>query len=86
MSAYTKFATEFADQYVAALAEGQNQFLKTVKSFTTWTPPVSVPPPAAVELPTAREVVEANFAFATKLLNQQKDFSDKLFATSTPAI
>jgi hypothetical protein len=39
-------------------------------------------PVFAATLPTAREIVEANFAFAAKLLKQQKDFTEKLFATS----
>ena len=39
----------------------------------------AIPVPAfAADLPTAKEVVEANFAFASKLLKQQKDFTEKL--------
>jgi hypothetical protein len=41
--------------------------------------------PAAAELPTAQEVTEASFAFAQKLLKQQKSFAEKLLATSTSA-
>ena len=44
----------------------------------------SMPTPAfAADLPTPQEITEANFAFATKLLKQQKKFADKLFATSS---
>ena len=43
----------------------------------------AVPAPAFVaDLPTPREITEVNFTFASKLLKQQKDFADKLFATT----
>jgi len=42
-------------------------------------------PAFATALPTIQEVTEANFAFAQKLLKQQKDFIEKLVAASTPA-
>ena len=38
-----------------------------------------------VKLPTAQEITEASFAFAQKLLKQQKSFAEKLLAASTPA-
>jgi hypothetical protein len=84
MSEYLKQATEAGDQYLSALAESQEQFLKAVSAASAWVPKVPTPPaPAFVAtLPTAREVVEANFAFAAKLLKQQKDFTEKLFSSS----
>ena len=86
MSEYVKLATGAGDQYLAALAESQETFLKSLSSFSsTWTPvqaPVAVPAFAA-ELPTAKEVVEANFAFASKLLKQQKEFTEKFFAATS---
>jgi hypothetical protein len=86
MSEYVKLATGAGDQYLAALAESQETFLKSLSAFSsTWTPvqaPVAVPAFAA-ELPTAKEVVEANFAFASKLLKQQKEFTDKFFAATS---
>jgi hypothetical protein len=87
MSDYVKLASGAADQYLTALAESQEQFLKTMTAFNAWMPKVaSTPTPAlAVELPTAKEVLEANYAFASKLLKQQKDFADKLVAASSPS-
>jgi hypothetical protein len=82
MSNFVKLATEAGDQYLAALADSQEQFLKYTKAFSAWTPTAT---PAEEFLPTPREIVEANLAFATKLLKQQKAFSDKLFAVSTAA-
>jgi hypothetical protein len=88
MSEYVKLVNGAADQYLTALAESQEQFLKSVAAFNSWLPKVAsaaaAPAPAfAVELPTAKEVVEANFAFASKLLKQQKDFAEKLVAASS---
>jgi hypothetical protein len=36
-------------------------------------------------MPTPREIAEASFDFANKLLSQQKAFADKLMASSSPA-
>ena len=85
MSNYVKLATEAGDQYLTALAEGQEQFLKSLSGFAAWTPTTaSIPtPPFAADLPTPKEIAEANFAFAAKLLKQQKTFADKLLGTKT---
>ena len=91
MSEYVKLATGAGDQFLAALAEGQEAFLKSVTAFTTWAPAPAAAPvapfaaPFAAELPTPNEVVEANFAFASKLLKQQKDFTEKFIAATAPA-
>jgi len=89
MSEYVKLATGAGDQFLTALAEGQEAFLKSVTAFSSWAPtPVPAPAvalPFAAELPTPKEVVEANFAFASKLLKQQKDFTEKLLAATAPA-
>ena len=86
MSEYVKLATGAGDQFLATLAESQETFLKSLSAVSSsWTPvqaPVAVPAYAA-ELPTPKEVVEANFAFASKLLKQQKEFTDKFFAATT---
>jgi hypothetical protein len=85
MSEYVKLATGAGDQFLAALAESQETFLKSVSALSSsWTPlqsPVAVPAFAA-ELPTPKEMIEANYAFVSKLLKQQKDFSDKFFAAT----
>ena len=85
MSNFVKLATDAGDQYLAALTNNQEQFLTFAKAFTastpTATPPVAAGPVADF-LPTPLEIVEANFAFTTKLLKQQKEFSDKLFAAT----
>ena len=86
MSNYLKLAAEAGDQYLTALAEGQDQFLKTISTFASWTPAASLPtPPFAADLPTPKEIAEANFAFASKLLKQQKAFAEKLLTTNTSA-
>ena len=87
MSDYVKRVNGVADQYLTALAENQEQFLKTLATFSSLAPKVpAVPvPDFAAGLPTPKEVIEANFAFAAKLLKQQKDFTEKLVAATTPA-
>ena len=87
MSDYVKRASGVGDQYLSALADAQEQFLKTLTAYTAWAPkvPSAAVPEFAAELPTPKEVVEANFAFAAKLLKQQKDFTEKLVAATTPA-
>ena len=85
MSNYVKVAAEAGDQYLTLLAQGQEQFLKAVTASTAWTPPTPKAPTSATtaDLPTPSEIVEANFAFAVKLLKQQQAFTEKLFAAST---
>ena len=87
MSDYVKRATGVADQYLTALAESQEQFLKTLTTFSFWAPkvPAAPVPEFVAGLPTPKEVIDANFAFAAKLLKQQKDFTEKLVAATTPA-
>jgi hypothetical protein len=90
MSDYVKLAAGASDQFLAALAESQETFLKTVTAYTAWAPttPIPTPTPApafTAELPTPKEVAEASFAFASKLLKQQKDFTEKFLAATAPA-
>jgi hypothetical protein len=85
MSDYVKLAAGAGDQFLATLAESQETFLKSVATLSSSvpTPPAPVAAPAfAAELPTVKEVVEANFAFASKLLKQQKDFTEKFLAAT----
>ena len=88
MSNYVKLATDAGDQYLASLAEIQENFLKATTAFAArFTPiaPIAIPAFAAADVPTAQEVTEASFAFAQKLLKQQKSFAEKVLAASTPA-
>jgi hypothetical protein len=88
MSNYVKLATDAGDQYLATLAEAQENFLKATTAFAArFTPatPVETPPAFAAVFPTPQEVTEASFAFAQKLLKQQKTFAEKLLAASTTA-
>ena len=86
MSEYVKLAAGAGDQFLAALAESQETFLKSVNAFSSWAPAAPAQPIAApafaAELPTPKEVVEVNFAFASKLLKQQKEFTEKFFAAT----
>jgi hypothetical protein len=88
MSNYVKLAADAGDQYLTSLAEIQENFLKATTAFAArFTPvtPVATPAFVAPELPTAQEITEATFAFAQKLLKQQKSFAEKLLDASTPA-
>jgi hypothetical protein len=89
MSNYVKLAADAGDKYLASLAEMQENFLKATTAIAarfTLATPVTMPPGfAAPELPSAQEITEASFAFAQKLLKQQKSFAEKVLATSAPA-
>ena len=86
MSEYAKFATNAGDQYLATLAEAQETFLKSMTPFQQMASAFPKTPASsfAPDMPTMAELTEANFAFASKLLKQQKKFAEKLFATTTP--
>jgi hypothetical protein len=83
MSNYMKLATEAGDQYLSLLADSQERFLKSVTAVASWLP--AAPMPAAADVPTPREVADAGFAFAAKLLERQKAFTEKLFAATMHA-
>ena len=82
MSDYVKLASEAGDQVIAGIAETQENFLKAMAPYTEWaTTQMKMTPPAySADLPTVQEIAEANFAFASKLLKQQKKFTEKLFS------
>ena len=87
MSEYVKYATSAGDQYLSSLAEAQDAFLKSMTPFTQMAgsmPKIPAGPSLFPALPTMAEISEANFAFATKLLKQQKKFADKFFAVASP--
>ena len=83
MSNYGRLVAETTDQYFASMDAAQQNFLKSVATFSASVPasPMSSQP-AMPGLPTAQEVIEASFAFAQKLLNQQQRFMQKLVATT----
>jgi len=85
MSDYVKRASGIGDQYLSALAESQEQFLKTLTTLSASVPkaPAAPAPEFVAALPTPKEILEANFAFAAKLLKQQKDFTEKLVAATS---
>jgi hypothetical protein len=87
MSEYTKIAGSAGDQYLSALAESQETFLKSMAPYQEWVAslPKTPAPAFAADVPTAQEITEANFAFANKLLKQQKKFFEKLYETTVPA-
>jgi hypothetical protein len=86
MSEYVKLASGASDLYLAALAEFQDNILKSMTALSDATPTGSkIPvPPSLADFPTPLEVAEANFAFTEKLLKQQKSFAEKFLATTTP--
>jgi hypothetical protein len=87
MSDYVKLASEAGEKYLTAVTEGQESFLKYAAAYSEWASKApTVPAPGYVsEMPTPREIAEASFDFANKLLSQQKAFADKLMASSSPA-
>jgi hypothetical protein len=83
MSSYAKSAAEASDKYLASLADTQEALLSSISKYSAMAP--ASPAPAFVaDLPTPREISDVNFTFMTKLLKQQKDFTDKFF-TATAA-
>ena len=88
MSTYAKLAAEAGDQYLTFLAETQEQFLKMVGTTPAWAPAIPAIPamatPPGVEIPTPKEIIEANFSFTTKFVKQQKAFTEKLLTALTP--
>jgi len=88
MTDYIKNATDAGDQYLAALAVTQEQFLKLMQAAaarTSAVAPQMLAPFGRGVLPSTSEVVEVNFAFAEKLLKQQHAFTEQWLAARMPA-
>lgn len=86
-TSYVKLASEAGDKYISTLTEIQENFVKSqtesaerIKAVTAATAPAFDFP-----VPTASDVAEVSFAFAEKLLKQQKAFAQKLLASTAPA-
>ena len=86
-TSYVKLAAEAGDKYISALADIQENFVKSqtefVERFKAAATATSVPA-FDYPIPTASDVTEASFAFAEKLLKQQKAFAQKLVASPAP--
>lgn len=82
MSDYVKVASEAGDQFLASIAETQDSMLKAMAPYTEWAQTQSnmAPPAFSADMPTMHEITEAQYAFAAKLLKQQKKFTEKLFS------
>jgi hypothetical protein len=82
MSSYLRLAADAGDQYLAALAESQEYFLKSVSPLAWSVANGAAVPGYSVGMSTPHELTDASFAFAEKLLQQQKDFIQKLVAVT----
>ena len=86
MSNYPQMAAEAGEKYLAMLAQGQDQVIDFVRSSKELMPQMPQMPagfgaqapnmPFAV--PSARELTDMQFEFATKMLKQQEGFFRKL--------
>lgn len=94
MSTFVKMMTDAGDQYLATLNEVQENYVKATSAFSaklasaTPAPAATAPAfenPFASMMPTPKELMDASFEFTQKLLKQQKSFTEKLMAASTPA-
>jgi len=86
MTDYITEATKATEQYFAALAKTQDDFVAAVETFVKQIPALPQPAVAlpAVDLPSAGDVTAVSFDFA-EMLAQQRATTDKLIAVLTPA-
>ncbi len=92
MTDYIAETSKAADQYLAAVAQVQGQFVEAVEAFVKNLP--ELPKPAVelptfelpVDLPKAQDVSAASFDFAEKALAQHRAATDKLIAALAPAV
>ena len=91
MTDYIAETTKAADQYLAAVAQVQDQFVEAVEAFVknvAELPKPAVEVPAfelPADLPKAQDVTTAGFDFAEKVLAQYRATTDKLVALA-PAV
>jgi hypothetical protein len=87
MSNYVEVAGRTGDQYLAALADSQERYLKFVAGWSKWMPKL---PAVRKQSPTWSELAGAWFSFSEKLLAQQQAYCEQMlsataFASAKPA-
>ena len=75
MSNYVKAADKAGDQYLAAVAKGQENVLRSLAVWSKWTPQ----PAFATDFSAVYQMTAATFSFFERWLEQQKVFAEKLF-------
>jgi hypothetical protein len=79
---YLDLMEQASDAWIQGLVESQTAALAATKAaLDSFNQPVDLTPsvaPVVAALPTLREVVDSNFAFADKYLMNQKEFAAKL--------
>ena len=95
MSDFVNKASEATDQFLSSLAKGQDALLQAATAAAKQSAAFPIPAAPAVQLPvsnflaevpTAREVYEASFDFAQKLLAHQKAYAEKFIAVGESAL
>ena len=78
---------EVADQVFEAIVKAQDATIDAVSTFTANLPEAvkNVPAMPETDLPTAQEIASTYFAFAEKVLSNQKAFVEKFLAAATVA-
>lgn len=91
MSTYSEITSQLADQWVAAVEQAIKALPAATDSMKGIAPGFDLPdltgllPSAAIEgLPDAREVIEANFDVASRLLAAQRDFAVAMISSGSP--
>lgn len=90
MSNYSSIAAEAGDRYLELLAQGQDQFVEYIRSAREMMPQVPAQfaahaPALPFDVPSVREVADAQFKFASKLLKQQEGFIRRFYSVAGPA-
>lgn len=82
MSNYPNLAAEAGDKYLAMLAQGQDQIVDFVRSSREMMPQMPAPQSAQLPfaMPSPRELADAQYDFAARLLKQQQEFAKKLYS------
>ena len=82
MSNYAATAAQAGDKYLESLAQGQARIIEYVRASKEMMPPVPETPVsmAASGLPSLQDIADVQFGFATKMLEQQHRFFQRLYA------
>ena len=82
MSNYVQVADKAGDRYLAAVAESQENVLRSLAAWSRWTPQ----PAFAADFSALREMTTAAFGFFERMLDQQKTFAEKFLGMSQSSV
>lgn len=86
-NSYTELSKAYQDQVLGLIEQGQKLAVESVSAWTKAVQPVAKNAPAVpAGVPTPKEIVDNQYAFAAKLLEAQHEYVTAVLTAAAPAL